>query len=448
MFFIKESEIFKKNENEYFLVNLTNAALDIIDSDLATKIKNERYDLIDQSIINALQERKYLFKSERDYNDYIFSLNNKIKQAEKNAYPNFLLIPSYNCNLNCIYCYEHTYEMSCKNKERDLALIDLQFKLIDAIVKEGAISRENLDKVRITIMGGEPLLIPNKDVIEKIIKKADEKGYSIDIVTNGVDLDSFIKIIKNDTVKNIQITLDGPKEIHDQRRIFYNGAGSFDKIMKNLKLAIENNIEVYIRVNVDNSNIDSLPKLADLFYSEFGDCKNLHPYIYLLQDGGCSGESNVVKENVGLEKIYKLQKENVNLNRFYIKSHIYPLIKSILYNEPFNPRLKHCGASGNQFILDEKLLVYKCWHGIGNETFSVGKYDENGFKLNEKLVRNWIDRDASILPKCVDCKYRYICGTGCPAATHKKSNLMNTKLPFCSDYKKLLEISLLNYFGS
>ena len=39
-------------------------------------------------------------------------------------------------------------------------------------------------------------------------------------------------------LNHIQITVDGIKEIHDQRRIFRDGRGSFDLIMNNSKLAI------------------------------------------------------------------------------------------------------------------------------------------------------------------------------------------------------------------
>ena len=162
---------------------------------------------------------------------------------------------------------------------------------------------------------------------------------------------------------------------------------------------------------------------------------------------GCSGESNVLKEAVGLEKIYAIQKANKNANIFYIKSHIYPLINSIMNNKAFVPRLKHCGASGNQFILDEKLLVYKCWHGIGNEKYSVGKYDEKGLHLNEELVNKWMNRDASCMSKCRDCKYRYLCGTGCPAATHEANKIMDTSLPFCPDFREILPVTLKHYFN-
>ncbi len=446
MYFLKECEIIKKDEQEYFLLNLINGALDIIDGDLFEKIINENFQEIESDIIDALKSRNYLFDSEKEYLAFIKRINCEIQQAEKKSVPNFLLIPSYNCNLNCIYCYEHTYEMNCKNKERDLNLVDTQFNIINEIIKKQNVQKEDYEKIRITIMGGEPLLIPNKDVVEKIIKKAEQYGYSVDIVTNGVDLDKFIKILTSKTVKNIQITVDGPKEIHDKRRVFYDGRGSFDQIFKNLKLALDNNIEVFLRLNADDANISQISELSDLLVN-MGHYPNLHPYIYLLQDGGCSGESNVLKEAVGLEKIYSIQKTNNNANIFYIKSHIYPLINSILNNKAFVPRLKHCGASGNQFILDEKLLVYKCWHGIGNEKYSIGKYDEKGLHLKEELVNSWMNRDASCMQKCKDCKYRYLCGTGCPAATHEVNKIMNTSLPFCPDFKEILPVTLNHYFN-
>ena len=181
MYFIKEVEIFRRSDNKYYMVNLINGALDIIDEQLYNNILEGAFNKIDEETLLLLKQRKYLFESQKSYESYIEDLNKRIQKAENDAYPNFLLIPSYNCNLNCIYCYEHTYEMSCKNKERDLELIDEQYKIIDNIVKSHDIPAEKLENVRITIMGGEPLLIPNKQVVEKIINLAEEKGYTVDL---------------------------------------------------------------------------------------------------------------------------------------------------------------------------------------------------------------------------------------------------------------------------
>lgn len=41
----------------------------------------------------------------------------------------------------------------------------------------------------------------------------------IGAITNGYDLDSYIDLLKEFSFKNLQITLDGKKEVNDRRRI-------------------------------------------------------------------------------------------------------------------------------------------------------------------------------------------------------------------------------------
>ena len=67
-----------------------------------------------------------------------------------------------------------------------------------------------------------------------------------------------------DVLSYIQVTLDGERKIHNKRRVFHDGSGSFDAIWQNIRLALEKQIEVYIRVNVDSDNLESLPAVADL----------------------------------------------------------------------------------------------------------------------------------------------------------------------------------------
>jgi uncharacterized protein len=59
------------------------------------------------------------------------------------------------------------------------------------------------------------------------------------IDTNGtlLDRDKIKYFIDSDV--SLQISLDGPKEIQDQFRVYKNGRGSFDRIMRNLRLIRE-----------------------------------------------------------------------------------------------------------------------------------------------------------------------------------------------------------------
>ena len=60
-----------------------------------------------------------------------------------------------------------------------------------------------------------------------------------DLTTNGVLYDSKLVqrfIEKNRNCLNISMTIDGIKEKHDMNRIFRNGEGSFESVLKNVPL--------------------------------------------------------------------------------------------------------------------------------------------------------------------------------------------------------------------
>ena len=244
---INEVQFVKLNEDKIVMLNLMNAAADILDLDTYDKLINN-IDALDENTIDKLKERKYVFDSDEEYDKFLSELNEKINEAEKNSPPCFLVIPTYSCNLKCTYCYERTYKIDNVKEENLLGICDKQFEIIDNIVKkykEKNPKFSNLKDIRITIMGGEPLLKVNKNIIEYIFNKVKERKYSVDIVTNGVELDSFMEILKQDCLDHIQITLDGSKEIHDKRRVYANGKGSFDGILRNIDIALKNNIKIF-----------------------------------------------------------------------------------------------------------------------------------------------------------------------------------------------------------
>lgn len=445
MYLIKEIEFIDYNDNEVIMINLINGATDIIEKDIYKKIISNDFNKLDQIIIDSLLERKYLFENDVEYKEFITSVDNKIEELEKKATPNFLVVPSYACNLQCIYCYEQTYMIKGTTDIDPLKMVDLQFERIDKIMEvyENKYGKAT-DDIRITIMGGEPLLRCNVKTITYIFEQTKKRNYTLDIVSNGVDLNYYIDLFNEykDTIDHIQITVDGIKEIHDKRRIFRDGRGSFDLIMNNIHLSIDNEITIVLRVNVDATNINELSQLADTLVKEFNYNKKLLPYLYLLQDGGCSGESNIVNEKIGIEKIFALEDQNPNMSIFRKKFHPADFIESIFNDVPYQPVLRHCGAAKNQFILDCKSNVYKCWHGIGNNDYRVGTFYPK-YELGEEKINAWFNRSVRVLGKCKNCKYRYICGTGCPASKHMSENNMDIKEPSCVEYNELIKTIIL-----
>ena len=224
MFLIKEIEFIDYNEKEVIMINLINGATDIIEKRIYDLIINNRFDEIDDEVLSCMLERKYLFKTKNEYNIFLKELDSRIEMLEKSATPNFLVVPSYACNLHCIYCYEQTYMIKGTTNIDPIKMVDIQFDRIDKIMEiyENRYGRTN-DDIRITIMGGEPLLRCNLKTIKYIFMKTKERNYTIDIVSNGVDLNHYIDLFNEykDILDHIQITVDGIKEIHDKRRIFH-----------------------------------------------------------------------------------------------------------------------------------------------------------------------------------------------------------------------------------
>jgi uncharacterized protein len=426
------------------MVNLINGAADYINDQIYQALLNNQLSKLDASVVTTMKNRRYLFENKEEYRNFLEKLDAKLEKLETNSLPSFLIIPSYACNLKCTYCYERTYDINHAPIQDKKKIIDQQFdviaNLIGQLSPDGPAGFKSQD-VKITIMGGEPLLPANQILINYILEKVASNGYRANIVTNGVDISNFIPDLKNSPVEHIQITLDGPKSIHDRRRKSPHGTGSFDSIIKNVQLALKNGIKIYLRVNVDRENIDSLPELAEFITDSFPDSPDLFPYLYLMQDGGCSGNQNVLEESVGMEKIFKMEREFPKLRVFRKKYHPAGLIESIFDDKPFQPALRHCGAARNQYILDYKGNIYKCWHGVGNSDYRVGVFDDN-YQFNEKKAR-WLNRSVLKLKKCTLCKYRYICGTGCPAAKHGGGSASDLNKPNCVDYEKLINMLVL-----
>lgn len=147
-------------------------------------------------------------------------------------------IVTEDCNLRCKYCY------ICHKKANRVMSFETAKKFIDYIFSE-KITRE--EGVILGFIGGEPFL--EVDLIDRIVEyfkiRSFELGiswwwnYRISITTNGLNyhtekVQRFIR--KNRDKLSISITIDGTKEKHDLQRVFPDGRGSYDAIIKNIPL--------------------------------------------------------------------------------------------------------------------------------------------------------------------------------------------------------------------
>lgn len=432
MYLIDEIEIINLAENDFLLLNLINGNADVIDNTIATKLLNSDYEHLNKCILDTLKERKYMFDNEKDYQDYIADLNKELLYQSYSEAPNFVLLPTFDCNLNCYYCFEKGYE---KN-DGIIKKLDIQkvFAGIDRLIKRN----ENIfgvkyskEDILITITGGEPLLLEQKDMITSILERGKKEGYKLSIVTNGTTIDLYEHILEKYEIDNIQITIDGGKTVHDKIRIGKNGEETFDIIVENLLIAQKLANSVCVRINVNRKNIESISELAPLIEAN----PNVIFYVYIMQQEGCFDFQNIIEESTALERLNHIKNGDTRLSNLIIEYHGRNLVESAFYNKKFRPRIKVCAAAQNQYIIDYNESIYKCWWGMGSKDYEIG-YINDIENLDEDI---YLKRNIFSLKKCEVCKYRYICGGGC-TGRFDREDLYKGKVK-CANFREILTIA-------
>jgi uncharacterized protein len=145
------------------------------------------------------------------------------------------LLFTQRCNMACTYCFEPKKKQNRMSKEQILDFV------------------EKLPSIKIMMFGGEPFLdidlltdlydaLEAKDMNETL-KTQLLQSFTIrdNLITNGTLIEKNLDIIKKYNLM-LQISVDGPKEINDLGRVYADGHGSFDDIMKSIDFCIKNNL--------------------------------------------------------------------------------------------------------------------------------------------------------------------------------------------------------------
>ncbi|GHV48566.1 radical SAM protein [Bacteroidia bacterium] len=151
-------------------------------------------------------------------------------------------IVTKDCQLACKYCY-----LVGKNSKERMSF-DIAARSVDYLFENRDLFNE--DSIIFDFIGGEPFIeIELIDRICDYIKiQLFEKehpwfnSYRFSFSTNGINyhekkVQKFIE--KNRTHLSIGITIDGTKRKHDLNRIYKAGKGSYDDVVKNVPLWLE-----------------------------------------------------------------------------------------------------------------------------------------------------------------------------------------------------------------
>lgn len=157
------------------------------------------------------------------------------------AFRQFVLKIHSRCNLTCTYCYVYeSVDQSWRRQPKSISHTTV--RIAGERIAEHA-KRHSLDRVRVTLHGGEPLMVGH-DGLRYIVADLRDTvdgctDLEIGLQTNGVLLDEdFARIILAERIR-VGISLDGGREANDRYRRYAHGGSSYDDVVAAVRLMSE-----------------------------------------------------------------------------------------------------------------------------------------------------------------------------------------------------------------
>jgi uncharacterized protein len=436
---MKESKynfFYKLDNGSYLAFNALMTGLAVVDENTVEKITSHRDGTnpdFDEKMLKELRRGGFL--CEDDFDEYGVLKIRRYMQQYPNQALGLTIAPTLDCNLACRYCYE-----------------DPDKKIMDETVRKGLVDyvsnyiEGGIKRLNIGWYGGEPLLCLN--VIEHLsnelmtLCRKKRVKYTATIITNGTLLTlETVKKLKKWKVRNIQVTIDGYREIHDERRPFKaaSSGSSFDRIMANLR-TIAGKIPLALRINLDDTNKNQALEFIRQLRNE--------PVL-----GKQLGKTNGIYPYYGYIKKYttscRCSKEEVlKPGDFWQKD-----LELVKYHYKNMPGFQHypdtssgCVATAMQsFVVDPVGNLYKCWNHLGINEKSIGTLFEP-LEVNSLMIK-YLTESFENDTECKDCKVLPICMGGCVDVRVKvKSGEFERK--DCASWKYYLEETIREYYLS
>lgn len=338
----------------------------------------------------------------------------------------YIFMPTYNCNLRCSYCFQD--HMRTRPEYGHLLrtispeMVNRIFAAMPGIERSHGIEEGDEYTRNVGFFGGEPLLAANRQTIEYIMNRALGLGPArFWAVSNATELDTYGELLGPEGIATIQITLDGPPDEHDKRRIRADGSGTFEQIARNIDLCLEREVVVSVRVNLDPRNIGEMPRLAEEIVARGWD-RDRRFSVY-------SARITPGSENTSIHDIFPTTWELDNAIDELRAVH--PAMRVIgrpddgmqdrargLFESRVHGisqlRSSFCSAHSGMYIFDAFGDIYACWERTGDERVRIGRVLEGGeTEMNQGLTRMWRSRTPASNPTCRKCRYAFHCGGGC-----------------------------------
>ena len=307
-------------------------------------------------------------------------------------------IPTYACNFRCPYCYELGHnKIPGKMDER----------MMDVIVEfvRNCHAVEGFKSLSVQWYGGDPSLALDvvQALTEKLTRFCDAQGIAYDamMLTNANVIDEpEAQLIADCRISSMFLTIDGPEEIHNKRRVAANGSNSYERTIQAARLLRERGLKIRANMNADKVTLPLYADLREKLLAEEG----IELTFGKLNDyGHFFGRAPFCRPDFDLydhEEFFRAQFEE-----FAKLPHSAEEMREML-----RPPGRFCtGQANNYFVIDLLGNVYKCdgWVGDREHVRFNLLDDPSTWKLDE------VSFDPTRDARCSACNLMPLCLGSC-----------------------------------
>lgn len=346
------------------------------------------------------------------------------KSEGNNSNVSLAVIPTYDCNLRCVYCYSRGGENNEKVKLSDVEVV-LRY------VKKSKSKVLNLYLVG----GGEPLLDLN--LVEVIYEKASSifSKVNIHVVTNGTFNNSALEWLISKKA-NIRISFDGVSQ--KKQRKFFDNSDSSDAVINNIKKLVKAGVEPIVQCIITSESLNQMTKNIDLMASIGVKVIKFEPAII---SEVSRGEYSLQPDPI------KYSKKLIEAIDYILKKDLDIMLDTGFFTKPSTG--SYCGIAGGNFVLTPEGMITSCVEVAKlkdpySEKIMIGKISNNTVIQNEdNLVFLKKLNYKNQLGGCSKCDLRMICLGGCPMSNIWYSGIPLRKSNFnCQIAKTLIPMIL------
>lgn len=393
--------------NQYVLHNMLHKSTIILNS---KEFKNYRNMTGSDEFKNSL--KKLGFYQEDRVNEVVQALKNTKKEQKDFKTLNITLVPTFACNLSCVYCYQ--------NGLKNDIISDKNLEIFIKFVEKRLIKYES-KTFHLSWFGGEPLLFFDKIELtnlsfQKFCKERKIK-FTSSIATNlTLVTKEMVDRMKNLGIIRVETTLCGDEKKHNLLRPSKdNFSNSFKNTLNGIQL-VSKKINTLININYCRENIASIRALL----KKYPCLRNKRVFLNFNAIQNYEQNRKEVKEIKDCNYNFKLLK--YALRRDF----------QICDTTNFCKQSLFCAFwHYNSFAVDNMLKIYKCTEDFG-ACSKIGEIDKKTFEivLNRKV-------DSQIKKDCFSCAYLPYCNGGCAVKRCKNICPCPEELSSVKEYLKL-----------